>query len=209
MSPIRVDKEEKRKKILQAALNVFSQKGFYNTSMSEIAEEADIGKGTVYDYFESKDDLFLTLLDYVFAEFYEEFTTTSKTGDPVEVLKEVFLEGLKVYEKWEHLLRFFIFYWGESLGSERDQIIQAKLGESFHLNRRWIEKTYLRGVREGRFRKLEPAHVSASLTALAEFVPIQWLLDKEAFSLQEAGMTAFDIFIQGISKSPDERGGPE
>lgn len=200
MSPIIVDKEEKKREILQAALDVFSKRGFDNTSVSDIAEKADIGKGTIYDYFKSKDDLFLSLLDFVFAEFFEEFTTTAEDGDPHELLEEAFLEGLKFYEKSEHLLRFFIFYWGKSLGSRRDQIISKKLRQSFDRNRAWIEKTYLRGVREGKFIELDPSHVSAGLMAIAEFVPMQWVIDKNAFSLQEAGKTAFHIFFRGIEK---------
>ncbi len=73
MSPIRVDKEEKRKEILKAALVVFSQKGFHKTSMNDIAQKAEIGKGTLYDYFKSKDELFLSLLDFIFSEFFEKF----------------------------------------------------------------------------------------------------------------------------------------
>jgi AcrR family transcriptional regulator len=200
VSPIRVDKAEKKREILKAALAVFSQKGFHKTSMNDVAQKAEIAKGTLYDYFESKDELFLSLLDFIFAEFFEEFVAPDKTGDPAKLLQEVFLEGLKVYQKWDHVLRFLIFYWGESIGSEKDHVIQKKMRESFQRNRQWIEKIYLRGVKEGKFKKLNPTHVSASLMALAEFIPMQWLLDKKAFSLEEAGKTAFNLFLQGILK---------
>ncbi|RMF59539.1 MAG: TetR/AcrR family transcriptional regulator, partial [Calditrichaeota bacterium] len=49
MSPKVVDKTAKRQEILDAALRVFARKGFKNTKMIDIAEEARIGKGTIYE----------------------------------------------------------------------------------------------------------------------------------------------------------------
>ncbi len=49
---------EKRMQILQAAVKVFSAKGFHNAKVEDIAQLADVGKGTVYEYFSSKAELF-------------------------------------------------------------------------------------------------------------------------------------------------------
>ncbi|MDT3700857.1 MAG: TetR/AcrR family transcriptional regulator, partial [Thermincola sp.] len=49
---------DKRKKILKAAVKVFSQKGFHAAKVDEIAQLADVGKGTVYEYFSSKEEVF-------------------------------------------------------------------------------------------------------------------------------------------------------
>ncbi len=63
MSPIIVDKQEKRQQIAQAALTVFSKQGFATTSMDKIAEAAGVGKSTLYEYFENKADLFIAALE--------------------------------------------------------------------------------------------------------------------------------------------------
>ncbi len=52
----------RRNQIMEAAAKVFSQKGYYHTKMQEIADEAGIGKGTVYEYFNSKEALFIELI---------------------------------------------------------------------------------------------------------------------------------------------------
>jgi len=52
----------KRELILGAALEVFSVKGFYSTKIEDIAQQAGVGKGTVYEYFKSKDQLFREML---------------------------------------------------------------------------------------------------------------------------------------------------
>lgn len=48
----------KRQQILKAALQVFADKGFHNAKIEEIAQVALVGKGTVYEYFKSKNQLF-------------------------------------------------------------------------------------------------------------------------------------------------------
>ncbi len=57
MAPKIVDRDEKKREIGLAALDHFAQKGFTATSISQIAISAGIGKGTIYDYFQSKEDL--------------------------------------------------------------------------------------------------------------------------------------------------------
>lgn len=57
MSPRIVDKKAKRKEILKAALRVFARSGVSGFKMIELAEEAGVGKGTLYEYFPSKVDL--------------------------------------------------------------------------------------------------------------------------------------------------------
>lgn len=49
---------DKRQQILKAAVKIFSQKGFHEAKVDEIAQLADVGKGTVYEYFSSKTELF-------------------------------------------------------------------------------------------------------------------------------------------------------
>jgi AcrR family transcriptional regulator len=60
MPPKTVDKEKKRREIAAAAMAVFAQRGFESSSVREIAEKAGVGKGTIYEYFRSKDELTAT-----------------------------------------------------------------------------------------------------------------------------------------------------
>lgn len=56
-------KKEKRQLILEAAVQEFSRNGYHNTRMEEIAQRAGIGKGTIYEYFESKLKLFQAMME--------------------------------------------------------------------------------------------------------------------------------------------------
>jgi AcrR family transcriptional regulator len=55
----------RRNQILDAAAKVFAENGFQKSTTREIAEAADISEGTIYNYFENKDDLLLSLLDRI------------------------------------------------------------------------------------------------------------------------------------------------
>lgn len=57
------DNSDKRQRILEGALRAFAEKGFYNTKVSEIANEADVADGTIYLYFKNKDDLLISLFE--------------------------------------------------------------------------------------------------------------------------------------------------
>src|SRR5512146_571364 len=53
----------KRERILRAAIKIFSQKGFFNAKVSEIARAAGVADGTIYLYFKNKDDLLISLFE--------------------------------------------------------------------------------------------------------------------------------------------------
>ncbi|MEH7307295.1 TetR/AcrR family transcriptional regulator [Neobacillus drentensis] len=57
---------EKEKVIIQSGMKLFAQKGFSSTSVQEIATESNISKGAFYLHFKSKDDLLLSILEYIF-----------------------------------------------------------------------------------------------------------------------------------------------
>ncbi|MCF6465018.1 hypothetical protein C3E90_03805 [Clostridium sp. Cult2] len=61
--------EDKRENILNAATDIFSKYGFYGAKMEDIAKKAEIGKGTIYGYFDSKQSLFYEMIKYRIEEY--------------------------------------------------------------------------------------------------------------------------------------------
>ncbi len=65
-------KKKTRQAIMNAAIKLFSAKGFENTSVEELAKEAGVGKGTIYSYFKTKSQIFLAFcedeIDFVFSD---------------------------------------------------------------------------------------------------------------------------------------------
>lgn len=65
----RAQREERRAQILDAALHVFASKGYHAASISDLVDAAGVARGTFYLYFESKNDVFVALLDGLLATF--------------------------------------------------------------------------------------------------------------------------------------------
>lgn len=61
---------EKYQRILDAAIEVIAENGYFNSPISKIAERADVADGTVYLYFKNKDDVLRTAIDSTYAKFY-------------------------------------------------------------------------------------------------------------------------------------------
>jgi len=72
----------KRQQILDAAYTVFSRKGYHRATVDEIIALADTGKGTVYNYFVNKEQLFYTLIIERSASFEAELNATATLTEP-------------------------------------------------------------------------------------------------------------------------------
>ncbi len=82
--------EFRRKQILDAALNVFCRKGYGEASIPVIAREAGVAVGTIYNYYESKRDLLVSLVDtYVVTESFRELLVQSGKADERTFLRSL------------------------------------------------------------------------------------------------------------------------
>lgn len=79
-----MDKTDRGKIILDAALKVFSRKGYADTRMADIAREAEMSYGLVYHYFENKEKLFDTIVEEWWTGFYNEMEKLQKKPVPTE-----------------------------------------------------------------------------------------------------------------------------
>lgn len=86
--------EKHRKEILESAKNLFSEKGFENTTMDQIANRADVSKGTLYNYFVSKDALILAIAAEGYeklADMFEGASLPGRTGlEEVEAMGKAY-----------------------------------------------------------------------------------------------------------------------
>lgn len=71
-------KEETRSTIVNCAISFFKEKGFYETSMEEIAEKADVSKGTLYNYFQDKESILVDYFQLLTADYAKESLKSSR-----------------------------------------------------------------------------------------------------------------------------------
>jgi TetR/AcrR family transcriptional regulator, fatty acid metabolism regulator protein len=104
-----MDKMNREKVIIDAALKVFSTKGYASTRMADIAREADMSYGLVYHYFENKEKLFDAIVEDWWTGFYDELEMLKKSDmSTEEKLVEIIRYILKVYENKPNQISIFV-----------------------------------------------------------------------------------------------------
>ena len=74
--------EEKRRLLLAAAVRVFARKGYHASRVGDIAEEAGVAYGLLYHYFESKEEVLLTVFRETWRALIETIRSVEQAGDP-------------------------------------------------------------------------------------------------------------------------------
>ncbi|HEY7734107.1 MAG TPA: TetR/AcrR family transcriptional regulator [Nitrososphaera sp.] len=87
-----------REKIIQAAITSFAQTGFDRTKMEDIAKRLDLSKGTIYLYFDSKEDLFLAICDH-----YLKVMKDRQHSAVFTRREELFIDAERFYEEFQKL----------------------------------------------------------------------------------------------------------
>jgi TetR/AcrR family fatty acid metabolism transcriptional regulator len=100
--------QDKRERILSAALKVFADRGFYNAKVSEVAREAGVADGTIYLYFRNKDDLLISLfedrMDYLITRLVEELERVG--GSAVDRIRRMVFMHLSIAHESPDLAEF-------------------------------------------------------------------------------------------------------
>ena len=97
---------DRREEIIQAGIEIFAAKGYYNTHISEIVESVGIAKGTFYLYFNSKKDLFISLIrrfEDIFLELFEIDILVAETEDLKSFFSKLLKKIFSLYKEHKNL----------------------------------------------------------------------------------------------------------
>ena len=184
--PIVVDKERKRAEILEAAMDVFARKGFHRSKMGEVAAAAGIGKGTIYEYFESKRQLLQALHGYMLDKLKDYYAEELKgIEEPPEIIRRFLAAALASFRQWEPFFYVFCDVWAEAGRAEQQSLLRMQLREAYQSSIDDLETVVAAGVAGGFFHcdrpRLEAEHILSCVDGLA----LHWLYDPQAFDLDE------------------------
>jgi TetR/AcrR family transcriptional regulator, fatty acid metabolism regulator protein len=186
---------DKYQRILDAAVAVFAEKGFFTSRVSDIADRADVADGTVYLYFKSKEEILMTAINTAFDAFMSlARTELKKLSDPVERLRRL---------AFLHL---------DALGSNRNMavVFQMELRQSTRFLSEFshqhmveylglVREAILEGQDRGIFRREMSDKYAANcfFGALDEMVT-SWVLSEHEYQLSNVADVVVDIFLNGM-----------
>lgn len=197
-----VDKKEKKNQIIAAALRVFARKGFSESTVNDIATAAGIGKGTVYEYFQNKDEI----LNDAFRFFVHTqeldiegiLLSRAPAREKLERMLDLFTD-LATVESQELIELMFIF-WSEGIKSKDSEgILINEMNRFYHSYRELFTDILLEGMSDGSFRKnINPGTVASIIIGALDGLMFQWVLDKDNLDFGDGVKNLKVIFIKGI-----------
>lgn len=197
LNALKQKKPEKYKSILDAAVRVFARKGFYQARVSEIAREAGVADGTIYLYFQNKDDILISLFEEGMKMVIENVKTEiDQVSDPLEKIRRFARAHLSLIENHKDMA----------------EIIQVELRQSTkfmkeYRNEKFYEYIDIIGsiVKEGQAQGLirpdvEPGVVKRALFGALDEMSRFWVLSsKRKYSISTAADQISEFFIRGIA----------
>ncbi len=206
MSPI--ETEDTRAKILNAARQVFVEKGLDGARMQEIADRAGVNKALLHYYYRNKENLYQEIIRSTFSQFFQTVTNIINSTHPVEEQIRFFIEQ---HINFIHQNRDFLKLLGYELlrGNETFfENFEQAIKKGFQFPERFIQ-VILKGMEEGTIREHNPMQTIISVISMNVFFFLAFPLfskifpgitENETTFLEERKKAVGDLLLYGILK---------
>lgn len=190
-----------REKILAAALEVFSAKGFHGTTVDEIAERAGLGKGTVYRHFNSKKGLFSELIRLKVAELEETVQgTIDPQADVLDIIQTYLMVYFSFFDRNRDLYKVLIQEQSD-FGAEVKALYIGNILKKVPLLKR---KIFL-AARSGHLKQMDFHTVFYGVMGFIDGVMQKWLASETDYSLVDEIPTVTETIFYGfVNLEPSE-----
>ncbi|MBN2033318.1 MAG: TetR/AcrR family transcriptional regulator [Deltaproteobacteria bacterium] len=191
---------EKYHRIIAAATKVFAKKGFFHAKVSDIAAEADVADGTIYLYFENKDDILISLFEEQMKAVLENmvYQISKETGASAKIEKFA-LTHLRLIE----------------LNKNMAEIIQVELRQSSKFMKEYKNEKFMQYlnlisdiIREGQDQGVFKKDIIPDIAKRAFFGALDemsrfWVLSShKKYDIETAAKQISDYFLRGLTKGP-------
>lgn len=186
---------DKYQRILEAAIKVFAEQGFFQSTIAQIAKEAGVADGTIYLYFKNKDDILVQFFNYkakqVFDGFREE---VNKAESAVDKLRNLVRRHLAEFQRDRNMA---ILYQFETHQSSRLAEEQIKEMSNMYLD--IVAEIMEQGQQEGLIRKnLYLSLVKRFILGAVDEVINTWIHSGGEYDLVSMADPLVDLFIEGV-----------
>ncbi len=193
------EKRRQREEMLTAALGLFSEKGFHNVSMQEIGETAEFAIGTLYKFFQNKEDLYRALV----LEQFDRFEMALKVAidgseDEIEKLRNF----IRVHgEMFKNNLPFVRLFLAESKGASFNLKagLDAELRERVEIFLKKLALVFESGMKKKRFQKIaDPMTLAVALDSVIDAFLLRWLASPERHPYPDDPDVILNMFLKPL-----------
>ena len=192
------ERQAKRQDILRAARVVFAEKGLYAATLDEIAEKAEFAKGTLYTYFENKEDLFFSMVEEEIIKFSDSLKQVISQGlSPDEAIGMLVETMLRQFDENIDLMRL--------LSQERSALVTCKGGEMeprflphFRKLIEMVTRMVKDGITRGVFAKVDPERAAMAIFNLCHGAAANAYLNKRKVNSPDDVKFITSLLLHGI-----------
>lgn len=193
------EKLMQRQEMLAAAIELFSEKGYHNVSMQEIAGKAEFAVGTLYKFFRNKEDLYSALLVELADKFHDALIyAIEEADDEIEKLRNyVKIHGKIFMENAPSIRLYFAETRGASFNVRAclDKEIQEQYEQFIYM----VASVFESGMKKRLFRKIaEPHQLAIALDSICNSFLFNWLQAPELHPSPEDPDTILNILFKGL-----------
>lgn len=193
------EKLRQRQEMLATALELFSEKGYHNVSMHEIAEKAEFAIGTLYKFFKNKEDLYKSLIKEQADRFHEALSKAIEEGDDeIEKLRNYVKAKGSVFMENAPVIRL---YFAETRGASFNikAGLDSEIRERYERFLHTLALVFESGMKRKRFQKIaEPYQLAVSLDSICNAFLFLWLEDPKSHPYPEDPEIILNIIFKGL-----------
>ncbi len=184
-----VDKEKRKEELALIALDVFAELGFDGASINSIAQAAGVAKGTIYEYFESKEDLiFHAIMAWMHSMENDALPSDIQEISPEEQLRALVRTAVDTFTSDPRSVRLMTSMINLALTNEAFLSRYDIIHESFQGMRRAIRDILLRGISEGSFRPeiaKDADAIATNLFAYLDGIYLHYIVSNRRINMTE------------------------
>lgn len=190
-------KSEKYHIILDAAIKVFAEHGFFQSTVAQIARKAGVADGTIYLYFENKEDILLQFFAYKARQLFDQFhKEVDKADNAEDKLRNLVKSHLK---EFQDNMEMAIVFQAETRQIQQSDAIKDQIREISRRYRELVGEILEDGQNEGCMRKdLYIGLVKTYITGAIEEVINSWVLASGKYDLVSMADPLVDLYLKGI-----------
>jgi AcrR family transcriptional regulator len=191
----------RRTEILEQAEKIFAAKGFYNTTVAEIAAASGFAIGTLYQFFAGKEQLYTAMITEKLTMMYEGIREAVEKE--TEIFRRIEILIVSTFKFVENNADFCsIFVRGDHLSlSEGSVALRERMMHDYADHVSFIEGMIRGGIRTGDLKKMDPRMMAAALLGIINSCSFKWLTVAKEGTLETKVPFVLDIFLQGVRRN--------
>lgn len=188
--------EERKDQILDAASEVFAEKGVHETRMDDIVKKSGLSKGTLYWYFNSKDEIVLNIFERIFSREFEELENMLNASESASDRLLYFAD--RASEDVKRMLRLMPLAYEFMGWAFRKKFVQDAFKLYINKFMNILVPVIQQGIDTGEFRDIDPQSAAVTLGAIFEGTILLWVYDNSLVDTDKQIKDGIVLLLEGI-----------